>query len=176
MVSVVFRFIFRPSLVLIGADLDVDGLNVTDTGLQFVGSLVQKVDGVPLSRLAVGAEGFVPLLQQDQLPAHPVLLHRQLSGPFPLTLVLAVPGKDILLALNEVIGRNRLGGGLWVAGQLLGVLSFLVGDLANGPALVIQLLLLPFQLPHLLLQADDSQEGGGLLPAGGLHEPGHVQG
>ena len=61
--------------------------------------------------------------QQCQLFAYPIHFRRQLSRPLPLALVLAVPGQDVLLAPNEVIGGNRLGGGLGVAGQLLGVLG-----------------------------------------------------
>ena len=55
--------------------------------------------------------------QQCQLFAYPIHFRRQLSRPLPLALVLAVPGKDVLLALNEIIGGNRLGGGAGKEGR-----------------------------------------------------------
>ena len=137
LVAALLGLCLRPGLILVGADLGVDSLNIPDAGLQFISSLVLKVKGRLLGSLVIGTQGLVPFFQQCQLFAYPIHFRRQLSRPFPLALVLAVPGQDVLLAPNEVIGGNRLGGGLGVAGQLLGILCFLIGNLADSVPLVI---------------------------------------
>ena len=129
-----------------------------------------------MGRFTVRAHSGILCTQFLQLAVKALFLLLQLGGPFPLALVLTVPGKNVLLALNEVIGGNRFGGGIGIAGQFLGVLRLLVSDLADSVPLVIQLLFLPFQLLHLLLQTDNAEEGGSFFLAGRLHEPGHVKG
>ena len=166
----------RPGLVLVGANLGIDSLRIPDAGLQLLRRFVHQIQGRLLGRFAVSAHRGITCAQLLQLAVKALFLLLQLGGPFPLALVLTVPGKDVLLALNEVIGGNRLGGGLGVTGQFLGIFRFLVGDLADSVPLVIQLLFLSLQLFHLLLQADNAQEGGSLFLAGGLHKPGHIKG
>ena len=116
----------------------VDG---PDTGLQRLGGLVQQVQGRLLGDVAVLADGFVPFFQQGQFFPQPVPLGIQLGCLVPLALVLPVPGQDVLLGLDEFVRGDQLRRQARMARQLFGVLGLLVCNLADGPALVVQVLL-----------------------------------
>ena len=167
---VVSGFLFSAGLFLVGADLDVDCLHIADIGLQLLRRFIQKIQSITARNFTVATNGFILRLQVIQLPAQAVSLSLHLRGPLPLPLVLAVPGKDVLLPLNQVIGGNRLHWGLRVSGDLFGVLGFLVGNPANRQTVVVKGVLFPLQLYELILYTDNFQQDSGLFLRTCLHE------
>ena len=80
-----------------------------------------------------------------------------------------------MLLLDKFQRADRLGGGLGVAQHLLGVGFFLLGDLPNGGALVVQGLDALVHGGQLLPHPDDLQQGVGFVAVAGIHEAGQVQ-
>ena len=77
--------------------------------------------------------------------------------------------------MDKLQRADRLGGGLGVTQHFFGVGFFLLGDLPNGRALVVQSLDALVEHGQLLPHPDDLQQGVGLVAVAGIHKAGQVQ-
>ena len=93
----------------------------------------------------------------------------------PLALVLAVAGKDCLLLTNEVTCGDELVRCIRPVRLLFRVLCFLVGNAANGKALVVLLLLFAFQCGKLFAYADDAEQRVRLFAVARLHKARQIE-
>ena len=105
-----------------------------------------------------------------------LLLTLKLCVLCPQPLILAVPGKDLLLLADEVGSADRLVRGFRVGDQLIGKVLFLLGQLAGEGSLVVQGLDLHVLDVQFRAHADDAQQDVGLFLVAGVHEAGQVEG
>ena len=176
-------------LVQVGPHLPVDLLHVVNAFFQLGGAFVLELRGVHLRRFQVlfklpeGRFRFLLLLDQGgDLPAQSLnfvhqdapLMNQQLHIA-TLFLVLGVPEKDRLLPLDQLSRTDDLVRHPGEGSHFLGVLPFLVGDLAQGVAAVVQLLFLVVQALHFFFFSDDPKQRSRLFLPGLRHEARQVQ-
>ena len=85
-----------------------------------------------------------------------LFLSGQLLRLLPQTLILAVPGQNVLLLADEVGGAEGLFGSVGVGDELVGEVLFLLGQLAGEGALVVDALDLHVPEMQLISDADDA--------------------
>ena len=160
----------RLVLVKIGAHTAVDLFNIGNAALQLCGALVVK--------LRHGfACGFKLCQHARQLRTEPCDLRLQGVGAFlylvlllAQSAVLAVFGKYFLLLFDQFRGRHRLRRRVGIIGQLLGELTLLVADPADGEPLVVEPRLFVLERIELVAHADDAQQGVGFFFVVRVHE------
>ena len=114
-------------------------------------------------------ELFVPGLQS-------VALCVQGGSLRALTLVFGVASQNVLLLADQGACGDWLLRRIRVVGKLLCVFFFLVGDLSDGVATVVQVGFLRLQFVQTRADADDLQQNVGLFPCGRGHELRQVDG
>ena len=105
-----------------------------------------------------------------------MFLPGQLLRLLPQTLILAVPGQNVLLPADEVGGAERLFGSIGVGDKLVGKVLFLLGQLAGEGALVVDAFDLHIPEMQFIPDADDTQQDVSLFLVAGLHEAGQIEG
>ena len=164
------------------AHLGVDGFDVGNAAFQLLGALVHQLlgglaCGGKVSRLGGefvlgGLQLTVQLIHTRGEGAHLLLeqaCHR------PLALVLAVAGKDCLLLTNEVTCGDEFVRCIRPVRLLFRVFGFLVGNAANGKALVVLLLLFALECGKLFAHADDAEQRVRLFTVARLHKAWQIE-
>ena len=164
------------------AHLGVDGFDIGNAALQLLGALVHQL----LGGLACG--GKVSHLSDEfvlgglQLTVQ--LIHTRGEGAHllieqachrPLALVLTVAGKDCLLLTNKVTCGDEFVRCIRPVRLLFRVLGFLVGNAADGKALVVLLLLFALERGKLFAHADDAEQRVRLFAVTRLHKARQIE-
>ena len=104
-----------------------------------------------------------------------MLLKGNLFQPVTLSLVLAIPGKDLLLLSDQVSRGHDVLRRVRIIRLLLCELRLLVCDSPDYRAVTVDLLLLVFQFLQLIPDADDVQQDLGLVRIVRFHEARQVE-
>jgi len=165
LLRVVGCILLRLFPVAVGANLNVDLLDLLKTALDFLSAFILQIEGVFLRDFEICFQLCELLLRRSEL----ALEQGNVCGGFtifvfdlvcahPFALIFSVSGENVLLLPDQVQSRYKLFRSCRIEWKLIGILTLTVGILADHPAPVVDIAFFCLQLVDAVADADHLQQ------------------